>query len=413
MIDAPLELLRRVPSRDRLAIVAVVLLSAILAGLLCARLSFTTAHLDLWFDSDSALVYDQVTNRWSEAHQTNNQHPMFSLLSYPLVQFQHRILGIDKSHAALAVLLASSSLCVAAMYAALRLLGRSVGVSLVYTGVFMASSCGLLFLGIYERLMMGALSVLACVIAFALHERRLVSPVVLTVCAAFSLGVTVTNFMVGGLALLLARGWRRGVQSAANAVVVVVLASNLSSVVFPMSRPFPDIRSWPLQYVAVGDERGRLAMSGTWPDALVAFCLYSAVLPTPGVARGVRASVLSLQPVDINGQSATWYLAAGVWAILLACGLVRSAFATTHGAPDALVLLGIVSQFSLFMVFGNETVLYAPYYLPLLILVASKPWPHRHAEGVFAVGSCLFLLLLSWNNAAAFDAALRLARALM
>lgn len=407
--------LRRVSRLDLIIAVGSGVLAGAVAALLYSRLSFTMYHLDVWFDSDSILVFDQITNRWSDANDTNSRHPIFSLLTYPVVFLLHRILGVPNTAAALVLLIASSAACVSAMYVALRLLGRPVRLAAIYTGVFLASGCGFLYLGIHERFILGALSILLCVIAFCLHERRLVSATWLMLAAAFSLGITITNFIVGVAALVLALGWRKGTIGAMGAVALIGVLSVASVPIFPRSSTLINVGSWPMQSTVLTENQERLAKGGTVVDRAVVYWLQAVVLPTPEVQKKPApwtARFLSIQKVGVKNQAGVWYIAALFWLALLGTGLVRSLY-RTRAKADVLLAVSILGQLALFLVFGTETVLYAAYYVPLLILVASKPCTERKTNELLIITSLVFLAILLWNNGNILALSIRVAMSLL
>ena len=182
------------------------LLAALLTAVLHSKLTFTNTYIDVWFDSDSAFVLDVMTNRWS-LHNTAH-HPLFALLTFPAV-FMLRLVGLTDTAAAFVVLLVVSTSVVVSMFVALRVLGRPRTVSTLFTGILLASTPSVLYLGVHERLMLGGLSILLCLIGLKLVERNRVPGGALVAAAAGTLGITVTNFVVGIASLWAAFGWRR------------------------------------------------------------------------------------------------------------------------------------------------------------------------------------------------------------
>lgn len=391
----------RVKRQDLLVGAAIGLLTAVITWLLSTRLAFTITHLDVWFDSDSVFVFDQMTNRFSPHNDTNSRHPLFALLVFPPIFLLNKVVGVDRALAALVVLITVSTLSVTGMYAALRLVGRPVGVAVVFTGLFLSSTCGLLFLGIHERLMLGGLSIILCVIAYCLHQRRLLSTTWLTAAAALTLGITITNFLVGAAALLFALGFKKGIGAALKAVAVVVLLSIASRAVFPKASLILDIRAWPLQSIAFSKAEVQ-TRGGTVLDKASVFYLHSIVFPAPAIQvkppPWSDKRFLSLQKGSLRRYSATGYAALALWILVLGMGLLYSLNRRSRQASDLFLITALLGQFGFFLVFGTETVLYSPYYVPLVLAVASKTRTDDARDWRPLALSALLLLLLVWNN---------------
>ena len=393
----------------------VAMASALLVCFLQSRLAFTNTHLDIWFDSDSVFIVDQMTDRFSPHNDTNSRHPIYVLLTYPIVNFQTRILRVDPDTAKLVALVIYSTLCVVAMYVALRLMDKPIGMSLVYTGIFAASTCGLL-LGLHERLILGGLTIIAFSVAFLLYERCTIGIGWLTLAASATLGLTITNFMVGGLGLLLARGWRNGIQACVNAVFIVMLLNAIVMVGFPKSTSLLDIRSWPFLTSAFSGHAERLEKAGTLPQKAATFLLHSIAIPEPEIERkpeGSTVRYLSMQKVGILGHRLTWYFAAVLWLVLLGWG-VRNLI-QGEGDRDLSLLLGLVGigQFCLFMLYGSEIILFSPYFVPILLMIAAMSWRSGRSNlGAGTVAVLLFVVLL-WHNSQAFMHTVEAAKSLI
>ena len=62
-----------------------------------------------------------------------------------------------------------------------------------------------------------------------------------------------------------------------------------------------------------------------------------------------------------------------------------------------LVVFAVLFNAFVFYCFGSETVLYAPIFVPLLLIIASETFTEHAESQHFAIGVAL-LLLLMWNN---------------
>jgi hypothetical protein len=87
---------------------------------------------------------------------------------------------------------------------------------------------------------------------------------------------------------------------------------------------------------------------------------------------------------------------------LLAIGFVRSYAHGFRQRVDVVLLVGIVSQFVLFQVFASETIPFSTYYVPLLILVASRGAADLWARPAAKILTAAFLIALTWINLRVF-----------
>jgi hypothetical protein len=292
------------------------------------------------------------------------------------------------------------------MYLTLRLMQRPVGTSLILTGIGLASTAGVLFVGIFERHLAGSITILACVAAFVAFERRALSATWLTLAAAGTMAVTITNFMIGFAALLLALGPRKGLQASANAFLLVIVLSAPATVLFPRATAFLDVRWLPYDSTL-------MSLGGTLADKTLAFWSHAVVIPQPTVEtkppphEDIR--YLSLQRVGLASHRPSGYAALALWLFLLGMGVWKVYQKRPFDKIDALLGFGVLGHFALFLFFGSETILYAPSYVPLMLLSISRTLSSLWLR-IVAVA---FLGLLTWNNARWLVDSLTLARSLL
>lgn len=389
-------------------------LGALCAWLLSAQLAFTTSHLDVWFESDSVYVLSQLTDRHSEHNDTNSRHPLYPVVGFGAVVALERGLLLDRVDAARIVLVTSGGLFTAAAFLALRLLSRPRMVAVAGTLALVLASPGVLFLGIHERLIPGGITCLVCVIAAAACRRGLAASRWLPIAAATSLGVTVTNFMTGGFLLLAGLGWRRGLRGMAVAYAIVQVVTLVTVLTFPASTTFPHMRVWRMSSIW-SDYDDILRRAGTWGQKSRAFWMHAVVMPEPARQEKLIAeppmSYLTLQTVSLDRHRWPGWAALGLWLAGLGAGLAHSLRARDPVA-HALVA-ALVAQWGLFSVFGEETVLYAAYYVPLAVLVASQGVASAWADRRVRAATVAFVILLAWNNLDVFVRARAAALALL
>jgi hypothetical protein len=397
------------PRRDVAICLAIAIIAGTVAWGLAWRLAFTIQNIDVWFDTDSLFIFEVMTDRWSPHHDRNNLHPIFPLVTYPMTFASTRWLGLDRQQAALAVVAVTAALWTGLMYATLRLMRRPIGVSVLFTAIGVMSTGGVLFLGLIERHVAGSVTILACVAAFVAYERRLISATWLVLAAAATLGVTITNFLVGAVALLLALGLKKGTQACVNAVFIVIALSTITPLVFPRSTPLLDLR-W-LPYGSTF-----MSLAGTLHQRNSAFWFHSMVVPEPRVetkpAPYEHVRYLSVQRVGPTHHWPVGLAALSLWGILLALGAWKTYRRFPVEKIDVLLAIGVVGHYVLFLFFGSETILYAPTYVPLMLLMVSAVLRPPGGRWMYVL-TLVFLGLLAWNNIVRLQSSLALARSLL
>lgn len=386
--------------------IAAVLLAAgamLASWLLAAQLSFTQTHLDVWFESDSVYVLDQLTDRHSEHNDTNSRHPVFPVLGFGAVWTMERLFGIDRFSGADVVLLASAASFSAAAFTALRMLGRPRLVAVLFTVVLMLASPGLLFLGIHERTILGGVSIFASIIAAAAFRRgfRRQWPAVAAV--TWSLGITVTNVISAVPILLAGLGRRHAIRAVAAGIGIVQAIALLATLVFPNTTVFPHIRVWRMSSVwsDMDEIRNR---GGNWTQKSAAFWLHAIALPEPASQYKAIAEppmrYVSYQKVGVMHRGVAGQVAAGLWAAALAACLLLAV--RRHDPLEWAILASLGAQAVLFLLFGEETVLYAPYYVPLAVVAVSRVVAEWWEYALMRVGVSMFVAALAVSNVVAF-----------
>ena len=383
--------------------------------LLSLQLAFTAAHLDVWFESDSAYVLSQISDRLSEHNDTNSRHPLYPLITFGAAWTLDRTLGIERRATAEMLLLVGDAVFMACAYLALRLLGRPRPVALLFVGVIVVTTPGLLFLGIHERMIPGGISVLLVVIAAAAYRRGVASRRWLLGAAVSSLGITITNFMTGAALLVASAGIRRGLRMAAVAYGIVQVLSVVTLLMFPSSTLFSNIYTWPWMNSVRSYLPDVVYRAGTPVQKSTAFWAHAIVMPEP--ARQLKRiaeppmSYVSFQHVGLDRHGWRGFAALGLWLTCLAAGAI-STIRVRDPVSMALVA-ALAAQWGLFLLFGEETVLYAPYFVPLAALIASRAVAERWADFRVRAAAGVFFVLLAWNNLEMFFQARTLALALL
>jgi len=373
---------------------------AMLAWALSMLLVFTEGHLDVWFESDSVYILSQITDRLSEYNQSNGHHPLYPLIGFGAMWVLGHGLGVADAIGARFLLLASAAMFTAGMFAALRLLDRPRPVALLFTALLLLTSPGLLFLGIHERLIPGGLTVLLSVIAVAAWRRGMLDRWPLVATAALALGITITNFMTASLLVVAAAGIRQAARLLAIAFAIVQVLSLVTVLTFPRSTVFPYPGTWPWFSTIWTDLDDIAYRAGTPGQKSTAFWMHSIVLPealvqTKFVADPVMRYV-SFQHVPLTAHHWPGVTALAAW---LACLIAGVGLSLRGRDPiDLALAAALAAQWFLFLIFGEETVLYAPYYVPIAVILASKAAARGWSDRRVRIAVVAMLLLLAWNN---------------
>ena len=130
-------------------------------------------------------------------------------------------------------------LWIGTLYVLLRLLGcRKLDAS-IFTLLGLSSASALFWLPVPNSYTWGSLSIMlraSCCSCFA--EQHTVGAAAYVVASAFTLSVTVTNWMAGLLVTLVRWPWRQAAQLSINALCLVVLLWGVQKFIFPSRRVF-------------------------------------------------------------------------------------------------------------------------------------------------------------------------------
>jgi len=320
--------------------------------------------VDVWFEADIARVIDNMSDRWSNFHRAN-VHPLFGPLMYPPTQVLTRVFGVESMTAVRLVIAAVAGLWMAGFYAVLRVLGARRLDALLLCGVAGASAAWIFWFAIPETHPLGSLSVLSAIGLVALMQRRAVPAMWTVAVSAFTLGVTITNWMAGLLGSLQRRPVRDAMQISLNALAVVVLLWAASKKLMPSAEFFlgqpPESG-----HILSPDARGA-------PAILASMFSHTIVMPAIEVVDRPGAGewpVMISQSMGPGSAGPASVIAVGLWAVLFAGGLY-----TLIREPSLRLLrnylpLLLGGQIALHLVFGAETFLYAPNWLPILLVIA-------------------------------------------
>jgi hypothetical protein len=360
------------------------------SGLLDRRyLSFDA--VDTWFEADMGRVVENLTDRWSDFYRAK-VHPLFGLLTYPPTAVLTRVFGVDPYNAVRLVLSAVAGLWMSGFYAVLRIIGLRRLDSFLVCGLAGVSAAWLFWFAIPETHPLGSVSVLAAIALVAVMQRKAVPAVVATVVSAFTLSVTVTNWMAGLLSAMHRRPARQALQISVNAFALVVLLWAASKKLMPSAAFFLGQQS-ESGHILSPDARGADAV-------LASFFSHTMVMPAIEVVDRPGAGewpVMISQSMAPGSAGPIGVIAVVIWALLLAMGLL-TLIREPAVRPLRMFLLALLAgQLGLHLLFGEETFLYAPNWLPILLVIAGVGVLGRLRVPALAGVVCL-IAAASYNN---------------
>lgn len=363
---------------------AFALLTFIASGLLDRRL-LDPETMDVWFEADIPRTFRNLTDRWA-VNDNAKFHPLYVLLGLPPVYLLRTLGGMDPWVAVRATYAVVAGVWGASMFAFLRLIGCRRPDASVFTLLAASSATALFWFPVPETHTLASVTVLLPMLVFAVAAHRAVPALVEVAASAASLAVTITNWMAGGLASLVRRPLRQAVGISAAALALVLALWGVQKLAVPQSG-FLVGGGVGESHVLSPESRGVLHVAES-------FFLHTVVMPEITVADRPGAGkwpVMLVQPAHPGSAGGLSLVSAALWGALLLAGCV--ALVRLPGQPRLRLYLALllVGQFAVFVLFGNETFLYAPNYLPVLIAVAALASLSAYRRVV--VGAALLLAI--------------------
>jgi hypothetical protein len=341
--------------------------------------------IDVWFEADIPRVFENVTDRWSN-HYRAKVHPLFALLLFPPVFVLDRIIGLDTRTAVNLVFGGLAGLWVAGFFVWLRLIGCRRPDALLLTLVAGTSAGALIWFAVPETHALGSLAILSAMLLVAVAAHGRVGFGLDIAMNVLTLGVTLTNWMAGIASTMLRRRPTR-------TLFVVVTSFLVTIALWGVARTFMPSTAFFLGHKA---ETGHILSPESLGPAHVAssFFLHTVVMPAVTVVDRPGAGhwpIMLTQPSAPGSAGPLGVASVVLWGGLLALGFAALITMKTHGRLRLFLALVIAGQFALHILFGNETFLYAPNFLPLLIGLAALALLTPMRPVVLVMASALLL----------------------
>jgi hypothetical protein len=327
---------------------------------------------DVWFEADIARVVENMSDRWSNHFRTST-HPTFQLFTLPPVYILRRVFSVESWTAIGVVLSVTAGLWASGLFAVLRLIGCRRLDATAFTFLGATSAAAMFWFAVPETHTVASLTIVMALLVVAVSIHRRVPAFVEVAVGAATLGVTVTNWMAGILASWSHRPWRQALQISTNAfaltVVLWLVGKKLTpSAVFFLGNPSES------EHMLAPEALGPVRILGS-------FLMHTVVMPAIAIVDRPGAAqwpVMLVQPSTPGSAGAISLVSAVLWGALLLIGLLSLVRVREHRAMRLFLATFLAGQIALHLLFGNETFLYAPNFLPALIVLAAlgalSPW---------------------------------------
>jgi hypothetical protein len=318
-----------------------------------------------WFEADIPRVYANMTDRESD-HYMTRAHPLFSLISYPLVYSLRKMPGINSVMAATAIIALNASLWIGALFILMRLGGCRRFDAVLFTLMGAVSAAAVFWFAVPETYSFGSVSILVGLAVVGLAKYRSLPASLYITTSALTLSVTVTNWMIGILATLANNPWKRALKINLYAFCIVVLLWGLQKLIFPSAGFFIGYRHHAIN-IATVESGGMLYVAAS-------FLLHTMVMPDIKVIQKFDQPGVPMMRVQrsLPGSGSRWgAIAVVLWAGLVILGVWALFTVKEHRQLRIVLGAALLAQLALHVLYGEETFLYALHFSSLLVPLAA------------------------------------------
>jgi hypothetical protein len=365
---------------------------------------------NVWFEADTPRALGAMDDAGPQYHRRTDVHPLFSLLTIPLLAIL-KAAGASALHGALGLVAACAFLTSALLFLALRGLRLPLLPAILFTAAFLSSATFVHWFGVAETSAFAALSI--CIVLFVLTSVSATNWWAWTLASTFALAITVTNWSVALASAIVRLELRRAVSASLAALVLVAGLASIQALA---------VRGATLFYLpgsVVDEYRHTQIRNNVWsPLANVwSTVVTSAVAPAPyqdmhlGPGR-VKGAIVDNQQISVASYGIVSIVAIASWVVMLGCGILGGIETPRLRAIFAAVSLFLGGQLGLYLFYGNLTFLYATNYFPAMIVLTALGW--FSSRRVLAIAAAaVFVLTGAWSNLAQFGAAAALANSIL
>lgn len=374
-----------------IAIVASVLVGAaalLLGHTLDAKFLHPATGNDVWFEGDLGRIVEEMTDRWA-TRARGNVHPLFGLITVPAA-YVLRMLGFGAKGSVVAVIGLAAAVWTASFWMLVRSLGTPRPDGAIMLLLTTMSAAAQFWLTVPETAALGSASLMCAVAVGVYATKRPLREEWLVAVSAGSLAITVTNWIAGVAAAVVARPPRRALQVSVNAFAIVVALWAVERTITPNARLLDG-------YTA--EQRYMLRPEAGGPlTALRAVGFSGMVIPRlDTVHKDRRGQIMTVQRPPLADQTPLWWTGTLLWGGLVLGGLVAALHARLAGGYGLLAFV-VACQLALYAVYGTESFLYSLNVVPLLVALVSAALQTRYRWWV-RVGLLALVIIAGINNA--------------
>ncbi len=378
---------------------------------------------DVWFGADLPRVFHHMATR-PASHNRLNVHPLFSLVTYPFV-YAVMAVHVPKEEAVKVVIAAAAGLWVGLFFVILRGLGCRRLDATLFSVLALTSSGFIFWTVVPESYLFGSLTMVGALGFVVWTQFKPRSHWWYVVVSAATLTITTTNWMAGIFATFVNLvNWEQSTWQKSSWTTVsgflkslrITVQALLPSLWITVQAFLLVVLLWPIQkflfrsaeFFVGGTKETRFMFLPSAGGPLHVFCgfvYHSLIMPAiyilPSNPRRPNWPLMSVQ-FAWPGSGSFWGMAAaGLWTVFLGLGLWACWRSEQHRKPRMVLALILLGQLALFLVYGDETFLYAMQIMPFLILVCAFLTLTRW-RGVALTLSVLLIITAGINNAEQF-----------
>lgn len=327
--------------------------------------------LDVWFGSDVPNVFGNMTSLKSEFGR-NNKHPLFPIMVFPIVFLLGALFRLDAITAARLATSLAASLWLCLLYVLFRLMRLPRLDAVIFSLLGAVSAASLFWFVVPESFSFGSLTILMGLVFAFLTQVCRFSPIWYIIIGIFTIGITITNWMVAILATIVNFRWKKALQITLITFVVTNILWLFQRVIF-INTGFP---FQPRTFIGEKEFIAELA-HGSVLSAMSSFLYQTVIMPS------VQFREFTLRPdwpkVDADtlapGSGSFWGMVAAItWTCLIAIGVLGFFYVKKYNKFRIVLGLTILGQLLMHSIYGaelEETFIYSLHFAPLLLAVAA------------------------------------------
>jgi hypothetical protein len=352
-----------------------------------------------WFDGDMSRVFDNMSDRMSRQLR-GEVHPLFSLLTFPIVRLLTKLLHASDLSAIGVLLAIVAAFWLGTMFVLLRLIGCRRLDAMLFSALGAISAAAMFWFTVPETYPFGSLSIVfsLCLLSLSLHYE--LPGIGYMLVNTLTLGTTITNGMVGLWVTKVNHTWGRFYSITFKSLCLFIGLWVMQQTLFPPSSSFLGV-STESTFFFQPKAGGLLVI-------LRSLLVHTMVMPKIAITPGERDwPRMAIQASAAGSSGLLGAIAVGLWVTLLGLGVW--ALFSLKQYPKLRIALGgaLLGQMALHSVYGEETFLYAAHFLPLLVVLSALSVLTR-ARPISLVLAGLLLLTAGSNNVSQFQKATEL-----